>query len=136
MAENRKLAHLITSGVIQSLDKVPFHGNVVIKRRLMLSKDLVPVSDTHVAVHFIKDIENMDLSKYSRAHRHDVDEINLILSENDILKYEIQLEDETYVVSSPSTIYIPKGIKHSARALSGNGLFICIILSDHYKSHK
>ena len=45
------------------------------------------------------------------------------------LKYEIQLDDETYKVTSPSTIFIPKGIKHKAKFISGKGIFVCIILS-------
>ena len=41
-------------------------------------------------------------------HKHNADEINLIISENSKLKYEIQLNDEVYTVSSPSTVFIPK----------------------------
>jgi 2-isopropylmalate synthase len=50
------------------------------------------------------------------------------------LKYEIQLGDEVYNVSSPSTVFIPKGIKHKAKFISGKGVFVCVILSGKYTS--
>jgi len=39
-------------------------------------------------------------------------------------------------VSSPSTVFIPKGVKQKARFQSGKGIFVCIILSGKYKSSK
>jgi len=50
------------------------------------------------------------------------------------LTYEIELGDEKYKVSSPSTVFIPKGLKHKAGVISGKGIFVCIILSSNYKS--
>ncbi len=127
-----KYQKFIKKGVIESRDKVPFHGKAPIKRISMLNKSLIPQSDTHVAVHFVDASKN--LPKYSKLHKHNHDEINLILSEDSKLTYEILLEDESYEVTSPSTIFIPKGIKHSAQAISGKGLFVCIILSDNSDS--
>jgi len=117
---------------MQSLGKVPFHKKAPIKRLSMLSKDLIDGSNTHIAVHFVDTFKN--LPKYSVLHKHNHDEINLILSETSKLTYEIQLEDEIYKVTSPSTVFIPKGLKHNAQAISGRGIFVCIILSDDYSS--
>jgi hypothetical protein len=122
----------IAKGIKESLDKIPFHQKTRIGRLSMLSKSLIPESNTHIAVHFVD--ASKKLSKYSQLHVHDQDEINLILSETSVLKYKIQLEDEVYDVSSPSTIFIPKGLRHNAHAISGKGLFVCIILSDKYVS--
>ncbi len=122
-----KYQKFIKKGVIESLDNVPFHEKAPIKRLSMLSKSLIPTSNTHIAVHFVD--ASKDLPKYSKLHKHNNDEINLILSEDSSLTYEIQLEDESYEVTSPSTIFIPKGIKHSAQAISGKGIFVCVILS-------
>ena len=124
-----KYQKFIKKGVVESLDKVPFHSEAPIKRLSMLNKTLIPQSDTHIAVHFVD--ASIVLPKYSKLHKHDHDEINLILSENSSLTYEIQLEDESYDVTSPSTIFIPKGVKHSAQAISGKGIFVCIILSNN-----
>ncbi len=98
----------------------------------MLSKSLIPQSNTHIAVHFVDASKN--LPKYSKLHKHNHDEVNLILSEDSPLTYEIKLEEESYKVNSPSTVFIPKGIKHSAQAISGKGIFVCIILSNNYTS--
>ena len=119
----------------ETFSKIPFHTNVPIKRLSMLSKKLVPTSNTHVAIHLV-DYKHKNLSEYSFLHKHNADEINLIISENNKLKYEIQLEDEIYKVSSPSTVFIPKGVKHKARFLSGKGIFVCIILSGKYTTSK
>ena len=48
-------------------------------------------------------------------HKHNADEINLIVSENSKLKYEIQLGDEIYNVSSPSTIFHTKRNQNTKR---------------------
>ena len=125
----------VKKGVKETFSKIPFHTNVPIKRLSMLSKKLVPTSNTHVAIH-LGDYKQNKLPEYSFLDKHNADEINLIVSENSKLKYEIQLGDETYKVTSPSTVFIPKGVKHKAKFISGKGIFVCIILSGKYKSSK
>ena len=131
----RKYQKFIKKGINEPLSKVPFHGKAPIKRFSMLSKKSIPKSNTHIAVHLINS-KSKKITDYSELHKHNFDEINLILSENGKLTYEIQMEDEIYKVSSPSTVFIPKGIKHKAKVISGKGLFVCIILSSKYKSEK
>ncbi len=128
----KKYRKFIKKGVVEPLEKVPFHSKAPLKRFSMLSKALISQSNTHIAVHFVDASKN--LPKYSKLHKHNHDEINLILSEDSPLTYEIKFEEESYKVRSPSTIFIPKGIKHSARAISGRGIFVCIILSNNYTS--
>jgi 2-isopropylmalate synthase len=125
----------IKKGVSEQISKIPFHNYAPIKRLSMLSKKRFPSSNTHVAVHFVNG-NHKKMSEYSMLHKHNADEINLIVSENSKLKYEIQLDDETYKVTSPSTVFIPKGVKHKAKFISGKGIFVCIILSGKYKSSK
>ncbi len=128
----KKYQNLIKKGINESLEKIPFHKKAPIKRLSMLSKSIIPESDTHIAVHFVD--ASKKLPEYSQLHKHNHDEINLILSESSKLKYQIQIEDESYTVTSPSTIFIPKGLRHSAQAISGKGIFVCVILSDKYSS--
>ncbi|MGQ0605933.1 MAG: cupin domain-containing protein [Candidatus Nitrosotenuis sp.] len=123
----------IKKGINESLSYVPFHSRAPIKRLSMSSKTLIPQTKTHIAVHFVN-AKGKSIPEYSKLHKHNSDEINLILSENDKLVYEIQLEDEIYKVSSPSTVFIPKNTKHRAKVLSGRGIFVCIIKSNKYKS--
>lgn len=122
----KRYQKLIKKGVNEPLSKVPFHGKAPIKRLSMLSKKLIPKSSTHIAVHFVN--SKKKIPEYSVLHKHSHDEINLILSEGGKITYEIQLEDEVYKVTSPSTVFIPKGVRHKARVISGKGIFVCIIL--------
>lgn len=130
----KKYRKFIVKGVKEPLSNVPFHKNTSIKRLSMLGKNKIPQSKIHTAVHFVNANENK-ISQYSELHRHNANEINLIISEDEKLTYEIQLGDEKYIVSSPATIFIPKGVKHSAEVKSGKGIFVCIILSNNYKSY-
>lgn len=129
----KKFQKYIQKGKVESLTKIPFHGKAPIKRLLMLDKNSFPKSNVHIAVHFIKNLP-LKIPKYSELHKHDCDEINLIISEDSKLVYKIQFEDEIYKVGSPATIFIPKGIKHSAEVLSGKGIFVCIVLQGNYKA--
>ncbi len=122
----KRYQKFIKKGVNQPLSKVPFHRKAPIKRLSMLSKKLIPKSSTHIAVHFVN--SKKKIPEYSILHKHNHDEINLILSEGGEITYEIQLEDEVYKVTSPSTVFIPKGVRHKARVISGKGIFVCIIL--------
>jgi len=125
----------IKKGVSEQISKIPFHNYAPMKLLSMLSKQRFPSSHTHFAVHFVNG-NHKKMSEYSMLHKHNADEINLIVSENSKLKYEIQMDDETYKVTSPSTVFIPKGVRHKAKFISGNGIFVCIILSGKYKSSK
>ena len=122
----KRYQKFIKKGVNESLSKVPFHRKAPIKRLSMLSKKLIPKSSTHIAVHFVN--SKKKIPEYSVLHKHSHDEINLILSERGKITYEIQFEDEFYKVTSPSTVFIPKGVRHKARVISGKGIFVCIIL--------
>ncbi len=122
----KRYQKFIKKGVNEPLSKIPFHSKAPIKRLSMLSKKLIPKSSTHIAVHFVN--SKKKIPEYSVLHKHSYDEINLILSDGRKITYEIQLEDEVYKVTSPSTVFIPKGVRHKARVISGKGIFVCIIL--------
>jgi len=129
----QKYKKYITKGINESLSNVPFHKKAPLKRLSMLSKKIIPESNIHTAIHIVN-VNDKKISKYSTLHKHDVDEVNMILSQDDKLVYEIQLGDEVYKVSSPATIFIPKGVMHRADVLSGSGFFVCLILSNKYKT--
>ena len=71
----------IKKGVSEQISKIPFHNYAPIKRLSMLSKKRFPSSNTHVAVHFVNG-NHKKMSEYSMLHKHNADEINLIVSEN------------------------------------------------------
>lgn len=127
----KRFKKFIIKGVNQPLQIVPFHREAPVTRLLMIDGEMIPQSDTRVSVHFVDDLPE-EIPSYCDLHQHDFDEINLVLSEHDNLVYKIQLEDEVYLVRSPSTVFIPKGVRHSSEVVSGKGLFICITLQGDY----
>jgi mannose-6-phosphate isomerase-like protein (cupin superfamily) len=56
--------------------------------------------------------------KIADLHSHECPEVYLAISENrgDMI-FEITLEDETYTVESPMTVYIPAGMKHKFKVV-------------------
>lgn len=136
----KKYKFLIKRGVNQSLQSIPYHLKAPLKRILMQDKNtfpdlkkILPGSNFHIAVHIIKNLPKKVLN-YVKPHAHNCDEINLILGENGKLTYKVTIEDETYLVSSPSIIYFPRGIYHTAEVVKGRGIYVCIVLSKTYKS--
>ncbi|WP_426574529.1 hypothetical protein [Aquihabitans sp. McL0605] len=87
-------------------------------------------SPTHVMVHHIDGVATDEHRDYCDAHVHPFAELNLVLGEPGALTYEIVLADETIVVSSPSTVWIPAGVPHSANLRSGTGTFVAVYLAE------
>lgn len=127
----KKYGHLITKGFVESLEKIPGHEKAPIKRLSMKNKKIK--SDIHVAFHLIKNPPKK-MSEYSTWHSHNADEMNLIISDSKLI-YDIYLGEERYRVSSPAKINIPKGLKHKAKVVSGQGTFVCIIFAKKYKTY-
>ncbi|VVB77976.1 Uncharacterised protein [uncultured archaeon] len=134
-----KYSFLIKKGIDQPLENIPYHMKAPLKRFLMQDdstfpdiKTILPGSNYHLAVHIIKKLPKK-VPDYVKYHTHNCDEINLILSENSKLTYELWIEDEKYIVSSPSTVYLPKGIPHKMKAIKGKGIYVCIIMSKTYE---
>jgi hypothetical protein len=80
-------------------------------------------SPAHFVVHHIDDAAAAEHRDYCGVHTHPFDELNFLLGEPGQLRYEIVLGDETIVVESPTTVWIPAGTPHSANLLSGTGTF-------------
>ncbi len=127
-----KYQNLITKGIEEALSTVAFHRDGPLTRYVMLQKDKVDGDGGFRVVSHIVDTTNKELGSYCELHYHDFDEVNIILSEDNSLKYKIQLEDETYTVEAPATVYIPKGIRHAAEAISGKGTYITITFTKEY----
>ena len=122
---------------MKPLDSVMFHGKekAPLKRYVMVEKRKINEKGLRVVVHVIKKAVKKKRD-YCELHRHDYDEVNLILSEKGKLVYRIQLEDEVYIVKSPASVYIPKGIRHSANVVSGEGIYVADIFVEPYRAFK
>ncbi len=131
-----KYQHLISEGVVQSLDMVQFHHAAPLTRYVLLQKDSFNGDGgVRIVTHIVNSLPDK-VESYCELHKHDFDEINLILSEDNSLKYRILFEDEVYEVGSPTTVYIPKGIRHASEVISGKGVYVAILFTKDYKATK
>ena len=113
-------ANLIFSLIESSLGNVPFHNDTTAVARYVA--DRFPV---HLAIHKISGITDTP-PVYTQSHVHpDEDEINIILSETELI-YLIDLAGEEHVVGTNNCIYIPRGMQHAANVLHGSGYFITL----------
>ncbi len=131
--KTRKYADNVTIGLKEPLGAVPFHSNAPIDRYLMLNSDMISQCDTRISVHLVSDLPDQ-IEPYCEMHKHDFDEINMVVSQDGVLKYRIQMEDEEYIITSPATVFIPKGVRHKSEVISGKGLFICVTLQGKYSA--
>lgn len=101
-----------------ALSNVPFHKNTK-----SITRYFAQQFPLHLAVHEVSPVTIPPL-EYTEPHTHeDYDEINIIVSQHDLL-YKIQVGNEKYVVSNNSCIWIPRGMVHAANILKGSGHFI------------
>ena len=99
-----------------------------LQRFLLLNSEVCPGAPLHIATHLIKDLD-AEPEPYVNPHQHPTcDEIGLVIGQPGALEYEIRLNDEIHHVTSPGAIFIPAGTIHRARALRGNGAYVCILL--------
>jgi 2-isopropylmalate synthase len=127
----------IKRGVVSSLANVAFHNKAraPLKRIFLLSEPDIKEHGIRVVVHQVKKLPRK-VPEYCVLHAHKYDEINLILSETGKLVYRIQLGKEVFKVGSPAAIYIPAGMKHSANAIKGKGMYVADIFTNKYKASK
>jgi len=119
-----KFKKYILKGINQPLDKMPFHDKVPFTRKVMLDNKLVPESEYKIAVHFIDKLPKN--KNYSKLHKHSFNEVNIVLSFDKAFTFRFQLENEIYIVKSPTTVFIPANVNHSSNVLNGKGFLFCI----------
>lgn len=102
------------------LANVPFHQNTP-----NITRFIAALFPHHLAVHEVNAV-NQPPEAYTFLHTHnDHDEINIIISPGKLV-YSIQLGDEEHIVQSNASIWVPRGVMHSANVLEGSGYFIAI----------
>jgi mannose-6-phosphate isomerase-like protein (cupin superfamily) len=104
--------------IAKELSGIPFHTNTEAVTRYVAEN--FPV---HLAIHEVSPVKTPPVT-YTQPHIHnDCDEINIIISGQDLL-YKILLDDNEYTVNNNSSIWIPRGTMHAANVLQGSGYFI------------
>lgn len=84
---------------------------------------------THVVVHHIDDEAAAEARDYCDVHAHPFAELNLVLGDPGELTFAIVLGDEVIEAVSPTTVWIPAGVPHSANLRSGRGTFVVVYLT-------
>lgn len=105
-------------------------------RYLMLDERVVPDARQYCIVRHIPELDDYGAGHVD-GHVHDVDSLFLFTGKADDLtglKVEVELGDETFVVESPASVFIPSGLFHSYRVLGGSGLFFNHVLAGEYNS--
>ncbi|MDT8272728.1 MAG: hypothetical protein RRA35_06015, partial [Desulfomonilia bacterium] len=69
-------------------------------------------------------------------HKHDFDEMYLMIGDEKAITFGVELADEYYEVSTPGAVYIPKGTPHAIRPVGGtpglSGGLIPVCLNGEY----
>jgi hypothetical protein len=122
----------VIQGTPQALAETPLGLsqpiNSFLKRFVLLNKEVYDEAPMHLAVHLIDGLAATP-TPYVHAHSHpSCDEIGLVIGQPGALQYEILLGKDIHKVSSPACIFIPAGTIHRARALWGNGAYVCMLM--------
>jgi hypothetical protein len=117
------------------MDKLFGHEDLKgIERLSFLEREHIRGKSFHIAAHIIDDnYIHQENWHYAQLHKHEFDEINILISTIPGFKYKMEFDGKLEEVSSPSLIYIPAGIKHRAEPVCGTGIFICIYLDQLVK---
>ncbi len=101
---------------------------------VLLDNKHFPGADLRITTRRISNVpENAD--SYVELHTHDVDQVFVFLSGpkgTEPLSIEFVFEDETYSVESPVTVFVPKGVPHSQRVVSGSGRLVTLLKKGEY----
>lgn len=122
----------IIPGLPQPLDETVLGARSMtetfFERFLLINRGLLENAPFHIACHVINNLEAIP-EPYAKIHCHpDHDEIGLVIGPRDALEYEMILDGKEHRVLSPAAISIPAGTYHRARAVRGNGSYVCILL--------
>jgi hypothetical protein len=125
-----------------NVSELPAHDlSQVIPYPVLMCKELVPEASAWVLYLFIKEItqELKDIAiKTDRAtpHMHTFDEMYLMIGDEKAITFEVMLGNETYQVSTPAAVYIPKEIPHAIRPVDAtvgkSGGLIPVCLNGEY----
>jgi 2-isopropylmalate synthase len=103
-------------------------------RYLMIDERLLPDCRQYCIVREIPPVERTP-EAHVDLHRHDVDSLFLFLGRSvglQGLTVEVQVGSLTRRLDSPASVFVPAGLIHSYRIVSGSGFFINHVLSGSY----
>ncbi|MBU1277148.1 MAG: hypothetical protein KJ720_17370 [Proteobacteria bacterium] len=102
------------------------------KYQILMDGEMVPGADFFIAGGIHKKIHQAE--PITVKHHHDASEAYLFISKKGDAEIEIELEDETYTATTPCSVYIPAGMKHTYRykRIDGPLTVVAIVQSGEY----
>ncbi len=94
-----------------------------------LNREMADGADLNIFVHYIE-VEGGTGPDYVEVHTHDVSQAYVFPQAG--LQFEVILGEETYQADSPATVFIPPGLAHNLKILSGKGIEVCILRKGYY----
>jgi len=118
----KKFSHLIVRRPV-NVSELPDHElGQILPFPVLMGKDLVPEAKAWALYMFIKEItpdmvSQIDTVGKATPHKHDFDEMYLMIGEAGAITFEVMLGDEFYEVATPAAVYIPTGTPHAIRPI-------------------
>lgn len=128
---NLELNYETKEGMIEAFGGIKNHLDVegIIRYALMGREDFYG-KGFHLAVHVVSAKYYDQPAEFAVPHKHDFDEINIIIPVNSNLVYDFEVKGEKMRLPAPYTLFIPAGADHYAKPVEGEGIFICIQLDN------
>lgn len=130
---SRQLQELIGKPIIKPASELIGHRDGQGVRYVFLDHRNVPETNIYAIMRVVENVK--DEQSHVDIHKHNCDSAFLFAGKNpDLtgLKCEVQLENEKYLIESPASVFIPKGLNHSYRLVHGSGYYLNIVLSSDY----
>ncbi len=125
-----------------NVSELPDHDlSQVIPYPVLMGKELVPEANAWALYLFIKEItqevkDNTIRLDRATPHKHDFDEMYLMIGDEKAITFEVMLGGEVYRVDTPAAVYIPKGTAHAIRPVDATvgkaGGLIPVCLNGEY----
>ncbi|HEX6660086.1 MAG TPA: LeuA family protein [Ilumatobacter sp.] len=127
---------LVNHPEVVSAEELRHHRKGPGSRYLMLDRRVVADARQYCIVREIP-VADVHGPGHVDVHRHAVDSLFLFLGHEQGLsglRVEVRLAASLMTVDSPASVFIPSGVDHSYRVVSGGGLFVNHVLEDDYNS--
>lgn len=131
-------SHLILPVREESSEVLKKHTAGPGKRFVFSDQKNNPTGNIYAITRVVENVDNPE--SHIEDHAHDVDSLWLFEGANpDLrgLRVEVKLGDEKFILDSPASIFIPAGVVHNYRFISGSGRYTNIVLAKggDYNAH-
>lgn len=122
-----RFEHLIVRKPV-NVTELPHHDlGTVVPFPVLMCQELVEEARAWALYTFVNGItpemaaavENDTVGKAVR-HKHDYDEMYLMIGDEKALTFEVILGDEVYQIDTPGAVYIPQGVPHGIRPVKAS----------------